>query len=911
MLTPDRHASTAALYLLAIASASVSTQTPRSSTNTAVVSTAHSACPARSVNYITHSLQQQCLKTSWAGKSKTLESTTDAKESKSDLKDHYLSHSAGTSRTPSASRTAQAQTTQSASDPSSRPSELPLIISVTEASVPPTSTDVIKTPTTTSIDDHEVENDSPLDNTNFLSFEEWKIRNLAKVGQSAENLASRDGTAEPRRRPSTINNALDSLGEDAEIDIDFGGFAKTGIAKPAIPAKVRLEDGESAKSGEHIVEEGSSTRKRGKDAGKTCKERSNYASFDCAATVLKTNPECKGPTAVLVENKDSYMLNICSASNKYFIVELCDAILIDTIVLANFEFFSSMFRTFRVSVSDRYPVKLEKWKVLGTFETRNSREVQAFLVENPLIWARYLRVEFLTHFGNEYYCPVSLLRVHGTTMMEEFNHDLKRAGTEDEAENEAEESEEAESIDEVYGVVSVQVLKDVVQSTSSTEESVAQSSMIGLITTVDSPSNASNKLPPTLELGNTSYNSSLSRSIEDLLSSFKETEVVCLPKDSPANITSMQTLTPTVSQTSMSADTSISSSEAFAGHTPSVTLPVVRSETTETPHEASIPIVSNKHVNQYRSESAKTSNQTSVSAARIPTSSTQPSNANPTTQESFFKSVHKRLQLLESNSTLSLQYIEEQSRILRDAFSKVEKRQLGKTTTFLDALNNTVLTELREFRQQYDQIWQSTVLELSSQREQSQYEVLALSTRLGLLADEIVFQKRIAILQFILILLCLGLVLFTRHASSSSHLELPHILQTATNTSSVNPSRYAPLFDTPPTSPSSSRPTSRYGLFRSLTHRRSPSHESHLDPRRDGTKSPSIEYCPPTPNSQDSPGNQREALAGSESDNALSDGSLEPNPGSERQVRSSPATPSGKREEQRRLGDGEVNVGRG
>ena len=116
------------------------------------------------------------------------------------------------------------------------------------------------------------------------------------------------------------------------------------------------------------------------------------------------------------------MLSKCSAKNKFVIVELCSDILVDTIVLANYEFFSSIFRHFRISVSDRYPVKMEKWKDLGTFEARNTREVQAFLIENPLIWARYLRIEFLTHYGNEYYCPVSLLRVHGTTMMDEFRH---------------------------------------------------------------------------------------------------------------------------------------------------------------------------------------------------------------------------------------------------------------------------------------------------------------------------------------------------------------------------------------------------------------------------------------------------------------------------------------------------------
>ncbi|KAM0804676.1 UNC-like C-terminal-domain-containing protein, partial [Usnea florida] len=445
--------------------------------------------------------------------------------------------------------------------------------------------------------------DSPLDNANFLSFEEWKRQNLAKVGQSAEHLGARAGAdTETRRRPGAINNALDSLGEDAEIEIDFGGF-------------------------------------RGKDAGKTCKERSNYASFDCASTVLKSNPECKGSTAVLVENKDSYMLNICSAKNKFFIVELCDDILIDTIVLANFEFFSSMFRTFRVSVSDRYPVKLEKWRELGLFEARNSREVQAFLVENPLIWARYLRVEFLTHFGNEYYCPVSLLRVHGTTMMEEFNHDVKGARNDDDEAGDAEERD-----------LDNQIPSDIVSADASIE-------------------------PPRTVLSN----------------------------------------------------------------------------------------VPDKGAIQDKSETVRASNQTSASIVRVQSSPTQPAHPIPTTQESFFKSVHKRLQLLESNSTLSLQYIEEQSRILREAFSKVEKRQLVKTTAFLETLNTTVLTELRDFRHQYDQIWQSTVLELSSQREQSQHEVLALSARLSLLADEIVFQKRMAIVQFGFILLCLGLIIFSRH----------------------------------------------------------------------------------------------------------------------------------------------------
>ena len=73
-----------------------------------------------------------------------------------------------------------------------------------------------------------------------------------------------------------------------------------------------------------------------------------------------------------------------------------------------------------------------------------------------------------------------------------------------------------------------------------------------------------------------------------------------------------------------------------------------------------------------------------------------------------------------------------------------------------------MLAELRQFGKQYDQIWQSTVFELESQRDLLSRETIALSSRLTLLADELVFQKRMAIVQSVLLLLCMGLVLFSR-----------------------------------------------------------------------------------------------------------------------------------------------------
>ena len=46
-----------------------------------------------------------------------------------------------------------------------------------------------------------------------------------------------------------------------------------------------------------------------------------------------------------VDNKDSYILNKCCSEKKFSFVELCDDILVDTGLQANFEFSLSMFRS--------------------------------------------------------------------------------------------------------------------------------------------------------------------------------------------------------------------------------------------------------------------------------------------------------------------------------------------------------------------------------------------------------------------------------------------------------------------------------------------------------------------------------------------------------------------------------------
>jgi hypothetical protein len=743
----------------------------------------NATCPSRTINYITHTLPQQCLRTDRASvtaanlsdttSSISVTTSTPALGVSNGTKDHVKIAS-------------QSVATGGSKDPNSE--TVPIEKSSASTETP-----------TAIVHETESETDSPLDNANFLSFEDWKRQNLVKAGQSPENIGVRSQALNGERKRPGINNALDTLGEESEIELDFSGFG-------ASHDDINERSSSSASNSAEAQGSPSPPTARSKDAGKTCKERTNYASFDCAATILKNNPESKSGSSVLVENKDSYMLNKCSAGNKFLIVELCNDILVDTIVLANYEFFSSIFRHFRISVSDRYPVKMEKWKDLGTFEARNTREVQAFLIENPLIWARYLRIEFLTHYGNEYYCPVSLLRVHGTTMMDEFRHqeEIARGESQDE---------------EVVADPDVPVQTPIPQE-APTASPEAQESTVEAITSSDrQPSETSHEpharsVPEKVNLTeNVEEDVGQCSAYPELLRPFdfaaleypscRIEEQLQVSKTATASMGASNTSTlstPQASSSPVRLSNSVTTAASSQDSKSQVLSSGAQGNTSSTTPGSNSKVESvNPSKNANRPSTSSTSNtvvappgnrpREEAATSSFPRSSTPTSNstraaqssttahpAQPSTQESFFKSVHKRLQQLESNSTLSLQYIEEQSRILRDAFSKVEKRQLTSTTNFLAHLNSTVMGELQGFRQSYDQLWQSTVIELEGQREQYQREMLALSTRLTLVADELVWQKRMGIVQSTLLLLCLALVLFNR-TGNSALVEMPLLQQ--------------------------------------------------------------------------------------------------------------------------------------
>lgn len=145
----------------------------------------------------------------------------------------------------------------------------------------------------------------------------------------------------------------------------------------------------------------------------------NYASVDCGAKAILANSEGKNSWAILSPSRDEYKLDPCN-SRIWFIVELCEAIQLKKIDIANYELFSSSPKEFTVSVSDRFPTR--DWSIIGNFEAKDERDVQSFDISTDT-FGKYVKVEIKSHYGSEHYCPLSLFRAYGTNVFEVLQKD--------------------------------------------------------------------------------------------------------------------------------------------------------------------------------------------------------------------------------------------------------------------------------------------------------------------------------------------------------------------------------------------------------------------------------------------------------------------------------------------------------
>jgi len=144
----------------------------------------------------------------------------------------------------------------------------------------------------------------------------------------------------------------------------------------------------------------------------------NYASYECGAKVIASNPEAESTPRILNEMMDEYLLNPCKVKI-WFVIELCESLRPSSLQLANFELFSSTPKDFLVFGSDQYPT--HDWLSLGSFTAQDIRGLQRFELTSQSQYLKYIRVEMLSNYGYEHYCPLSVIRVYGTSMVEEFD----------------------------------------------------------------------------------------------------------------------------------------------------------------------------------------------------------------------------------------------------------------------------------------------------------------------------------------------------------------------------------------------------------------------------------------------------------------------------------------------------------
>jgi hypothetical protein len=293
-----QYLASAVLLLLTFAPGCIHSSTITSSSKTTSITPPTATCEFRTINYITDSLPQLCFKNSWSANTSAVR-TVSGEESGGGEKE-------AVDRPLKAGNSTEAHKTTQTGSP--KPVTASETTTSTSQTSPPSSTE--------SGASEEV---SELDEGSFLSFEEWKKQALEKAGQQNSQV----GSKKVENRKKEIENSpevLGPFGEEGEIEIDFGAFRGSGnepeVAKPTENKHERTpeesRDVETEKRKEH----------RSKDAGKTCKERFSYASFDAGATVVKTHQGAKNSKSVLIENKDSYMLSVCSKENKFIIIEL-------------------------------------------------------------------------------------------------------------------------------------------------------------------------------------------------------------------------------------------------------------------------------------------------------------------------------------------------------------------------------------------------------------------------------------------------------------------------------------------------------------------------------------------------------------------------------------------------------------
>ncbi|SJX64866.1 uncharacterized protein SRS1_15295 [Sporisorium reilianum f. sp. reilianum] len=524
------------------------------------------------------------------------------------------------------------------------------------------------------------------------------------------------------------------------------------------------------------------------------KHRWNFASLDCAAVVHRTNPEAKFASSILSEKKDRYMLSPCphpggklKGGSQFVIVELCEEIKIDTVVLANYEFFSNMFKKFTVTAARQLTGRENDWTQLGTFRARNVRGQQVFRIPSAPrseAFFRYVRIDFLEHFGSEYYCPVSLLRVYGITEMEEYKREFEEHDAELDPAAEVGESEQesvqatlpapAESAppevpmvrdassnldnanlttqDEDIWRKHEQAFQRKLQNQSLTDEAAEIDMRDPMVSHSD---NASAHTPATqLEQPAKSASSPRQPPIHEAVREYDVAQ--CVWEDDPTIKARFGDvcIRPRGEAKPFHHLSSLSRRRAETKTIAADTASATRS------NPASSSIAAKSRPASAAGDTAENDTDRGRRSQR-PSGAVTSQQGNPGS-ESVYRAIHRRLNALESNATLSHSYIEHSGQMLREVFARMEKRQEARMSDMLRALNASNWHQIESLKRRQHVDLQRAIFEFDVHRQQADNERRALLREVQLLAEEVLLEKRLSIAQLVMLLVVFVFVGMTR-----------------------------------------------------------------------------------------------------------------------------------------------------
>ena len=380
-----------------------------------------------------------------------------------------------------------------------------------------------------------------------------------------------------------------------------------------------------------------------------------------------------------------------------------------------------------------------------------------------------MRIDFDSHYGSEYYCPVSLLRVYGITQMDKFRQEQdEEAATkaaegsaidesEIEGEEEEEKAEEEQQAESSSGVTTATV-EGPVESTASLHESPPVGSVAA-----ESPAPISSSTPvisdtisadptalpisPAAPPSPTPPPTEISTALPSLNSTQSEplptptTSLVVVP-----SVSSSSTATPIstaskieTTEFAKSAESSSSSSPVLEESRPATSTLSAPSESTATSSSSTGAISSTTSISS-SSSSRPVAEPTALPARIVTRNETRPVvPPTPQTGDSIYGTIMKRLSGLEHNHTLAMHYIEAQSTMIRTAFINFEQRlhELAGSVSSNVSRSPIEIDGFDSQRQSQDSAIRLALLDLERYRLDLDRDRLDLSTKLNALTQEV------------------------------------------------------------------------------------------------------------------------------------------------------------------------------